>query len=163
LKKFFINRKTRANRKTAKELNFSSKNIAFLLEEPTDATQIKKLFQDNFGNEYSLHFAVFSQQKLPEESPAYGFTKGAFSFFGSLKKESLQLLTQEKFLYVFNIFNTGNEYLNYLNSMLTCKLNIGLFSEKDSINDLTIKTSIEELDVFFKEAKNYLSLINKSS
>lgn len=163
MKKFFIGRNTKANRRAAKELNLTSKNIAFLLEEPTDIAKIEKLFQDNFGSDYNLHFAVFTQQKLQENSPAYRFGKNAFSLFGAIKKEELQLLSQEKFLYVFNIFNPDNHYLNCLHSMLICKFSIGLYAEEHNINDLSIKTSVEALDVFFKEAKNYLSIINKSS
>lgn len=160
MKKYLIRKKTIANQKKVAQVTTSSVNVLLLLEDNLTVAQVSKMFQHSFGTTYQLHFVVYTKDKLSGESPEYLVNQASFSFFGNIKNQFITKLLDKKFCYQFNLFSEDNCYLNYLSSCAYSNYSIGFTSPNDSSNDISIKASTEELDLFFKEAKKYLSIID---
>lgn len=160
MKKYFIRKKIIAKQKKLTEVNSTSVNVLLLLDDSLSVNQVSKMFQDNFGATYQLYYIVYTKDKLSEESPKYLVNQASFSFFGNIKNQFITKILDKKFCYQFNLFSEDNCYLNYLSSCAYSNYSLGFTSPNDSSNDISIKASTEELDLFFKEAKKYLSIID---
>lgn len=160
MKSYFIRKKTIANQKKPAIDHSVSTNVLLLLEDSLSVNQVSKLFQHYFDTTYQLHFVVFTKEKRLIESPAYQISKASFSLFGSIKSEHINSLLKNHFKYQFNLFSKDNFYLLYISSCVASNFSVGFTTQSESINDISIKASVEELDLFFEEAKKYLLIVD---
>jgi len=122
-------------RELASNLNIYSKNlkiIAYTTEEKAD---------NNFWDEC--------------------FSFNDFGWRGNIKNMSLQSFIETKFDALISYYEEDILELKLITGMSKAYFKIGLFQEDNRLNDLIIKTSLDDFGVFKNELMKYLSILKK--
>ncbi|MFD0962777.1 DUF6913 domain-containing protein [Pseudofulvibacter geojedonensis] len=86
---------------------------------------------------------------------------GVLGFGGKLNHEIANKFLGTSFDALLNYYPEDKLLLNLLSVRSKAKFKIGFVGTNELMNDLAIKTSISNIDVFTKELKKYLPILNQ--
>lgn len=109
-----------------------------------------------------LKIIAFSASKK-EEVNAWDvcFTPKDFGWKGAIKNIELQSFLDEEFDALISYYTEDKLELKMLTALSKSQFKIGILQIDPRLNDLIIKTSIKESDVFKNEVFKYLTILNK--
>ena len=84
-----------------------------------------------------------------------------FGWKGTIKNIGLKSFLETKFDALISYYVDDVLELKLITGMSKASFKIGLFREDDRLNDLIIKTSLNEFNVFKNELLKYLTILNK--
>ncbi len=89
------------------------------------------------------------------------FNPKDFGWNGVVKNVELQSFLSLKFDALISYYTSGALELKLLTAASKAKFKIGILQTDARLNDLIIKTSLKEFDVFKAELHKYLTILNK--
>lgn len=89
------------------------------------------------------------------------FNPDDFGRKGTIKNVELQSFLEHKFDALISFYESDILELKLLTALSQAEFKIGLFQPDERLNDLIIKTSVKEFDVFKAEVVKYLTILNK--
>ncbi|MCL6295969.1 DUF6913 domain-containing protein [Jejuia spongiicola] len=89
------------------------------------------------------------------------FNPKDFGWNGSIKNIELQSFLNTSFDALISYYTKDELELKLLTATSKAKFKIGILQTDARLNDLIIKTSLNEFDVFKKELNKYLTILNK--
>jgi hypothetical protein len=129
-----------------------------------DCAKIKSNFQTFFGEIFKPDYVCFSKGKiLKSESSKDFFTTKDFSILGSISNHELLELIQQEYEYVFHFFSEEHLFLNFISLKSKATLRLGNQNSNLELTDLIFNIDKKDLDLFFMEAKKYLTIIKNSA
>ena len=121
-------------------------------------SSIKRLLQIS---EEAIEVLVF-QKKIPKENENEGvFSPKDFGWYGKIKSEGLKHILTKKYDVLINYSKVENIYSNLL--LLQCKtsLRVGFLHLDNRFYDLIIECELTEIELFNRELKKYLEILNR--
>ena len=108
-----------------------------------------------------IDLIVFQQKISKEQVLEEISTPKDFGWFGKIKSDKLKTILTKKYDLLINYNNVDNLYCNLL--LLQCKIAFKAgFAHLDSrFYDLIINCKADNFDLFNKELKKYLTILNK--
>ena len=89
------------------------------------------------------------------------FSPEDFGWKGTVKNVELEDFLNQEFDALISYYESDILELKLLTAQSKADFKIGLFQSDERLNDLIIKTSIKEFDVFKDEVIKYLTILNK--
>ncbi len=118
--------------------------------------QLKKAFS-SLGKKVEI--ILFSDKA---EEGVLSFKRSDLGWKGVFKPESAAAkFQQEQFDVLVNYFETPQPELILLGVSTSAKIKVGFSQQDKKLNDLQINVSATEVDLFIKELKKYLAIINQ--
>lgn len=84
-----------------------------------------------------------------------------FGWNGTIKNSELQTFLNTKFDALISFYETDVVELKLITAVSKAQFKIGILQDDERLNDLIIKTTIKEFDVFKAEFFKYLTILNK--
>ena len=118
--------------------------------------QLKKAFS-SLGKKVEI--ILFSDKA---EEGVLSFKQSDLGWKGVFKPETAAAkFQQEQFDVLVNYFETPQPELILLGVSTSAKIKVGFSQQDKKLNDLQINVSATEVDLFIKELKKYLAIINQ--
>ena len=118
--------------------------------------QLKKAFS-SLGKKVEM--ILFSEKT---EEGVLSFKRSDLGWKGVFKPETAAAkFQQEQFDVLVNYFETPQPELILLGVSTSAKIKVGFSQQDKKLNDLQINVSATEVDLFIKELKKYLAIINQ--
>ena len=118
--------------------------------------QLKKAFS-SLGKKVEM--ILFSEKT---EEGVVSFKRSDLGWKGVFKPETAAAkFQQEQFDVLVNYFETPQPELILLGVSTSAKIKVGFSQQDKKLNDLQINVSATEVDLFIKELKKYLAIINQ--
>jgi len=118
--------------------------------------QLKKAFS-SLGKKVEI--ILFSDKA---EEGVLSFKRSDLGWKGVFKPETAAAkFQQEQFDVLVNYFETPQPELILLGVSTSAKIKVGFSQQDKKLNDLQINVSATEVDLFIKELKKYLAIINQ--
>ena len=118
--------------------------------------QLKKAFS-SLGKKVEM--ILFSDKA---EEGVLSFKRSDLGWKGVFKPETAAAkFQQEQFDVLVNYFETPQPELILLGVSTSAKIKVGFSQQDKKLNDLQINVSATEVDLFIKELKKYLAIINQ--
>lgn len=89
------------------------------------------------------------------------FTPKDFGWKDTIKNAELKSFLDQKFDVLISYYTLDNIALKMLTVLSKSQFKIGILQTDTRLNDLIIKTSLKEFDVFKNEVFKYLTILNK--
>jgi len=89
------------------------------------------------------------------------FNPKDFGWSGNVKHVELQTFLNEPFDILVSYYTQAHLELKLLTALSKSQFKIGILQSEARLNDLIIKTDINEIDVFSNEVEKYLTVLNK--
>lgn len=89
------------------------------------------------------------------------FTPKDFGWKGVIKHVELQSFLDEKFDALISFYTDEKIELKMMTVLSRAQFKIGILQTDERLNDLIVKTSVSEFDVFENEFFKYLTILNK--
>lgn len=129
-----------------------------------DEEVLNKIAYDQLKNAFSslgkkVEIILFSDKA---EEGVLSFKRSDLGWKGVFKPESAAAkFQQEQFDVLVNYFETPQPELILLGVSTSAKIKVGFSQQDKKLNDLQINVSATEVDLFIKELKKYLAIINQ--
>ncbi len=159
---FFNNRLPNWLKKSKVNSTNKVKSILVFLDDISKKEEIHtKLVSLLAVYEGDIKLIGFQQNISKEHKLKDSCTPKDFGWYGKIKSEELKSALTKKYDLLINYSKVDNLYLNLL--LLQCKTEFKVgFSHLDSrLYDLMIDCKFDDLEVFNKELKKYLAILNK--
>ncbi|MDR6300325.1 DUF6913 domain-containing protein [Mesonia maritima] len=164
LKKYTAQKKVAQGLASHRPVSIKSlqKVIILTTEKYIEFLEISRLASALEIEEKQLSIFVFSKEdKTAENSKVLFSTKKEFGWNGKLKEESNAKKVQaENYDLLIHYFEEAPQELLLLSALTQAKLKVGFPVIENNLNDLDIAAKPKESEVFIKELKKYLSVIN---
>ncbi len=150
--------------RTSKIDNSVIKTLGFIVhtDEFLDDEFVFNLAKKMNINPNTIRVLKYSENKTEEVSFSNPiFTSKDFSWNGAIKNREINEFLNRKFDALISFYKKDNLELKLLTSLSKAKFKIGLLESDVNLNDLTLNTSIKNLDLFEKELLKYLNVLNK--
>lgn len=89
------------------------------------------------------------------------FNTKDFGWSGDIKNAEMQRFLDEPFDVLISYYNEEHLELKLLTALSKSEFKIGILQSDARLNDIIIKTNINEIDVFSDEVVKYLTVLNK--
>mgnify|MGYP005817235955 FL=1 len=129
-----------------------------------DEKVLNKIAYDQLKNAFSslgkkVEIILFSDKA---EEGVLSFKRSDLGWKGVFKPETAAAkFQQEQFDVLVNYFETPQPELILLGVSTSAKIKVGFSQQDKKLNDLQINVSATEVDLFIKELKKYLAIINQ--
>lgn len=129
-----------------------------------DEKVLNKIAYDQLKNAFSslgkkVEMILFSEKT---EEGVLSFKRSDLGWKGVFKPETAAAkFQQEQFDVLVNYFETPQPELILLGVSTSAKIKVGFSQQDKKLNDLQINVSATEVDLFIKELKKYLAIINQ--
>ena len=129
-----------------------------------DEKVLNKIAYDQLKNAFSslgkkVEMILFSEKT---EEGVVSFKRSDLGWKGVFKPETAAAkFQQEQFDVLVNYFETPQPELILLGVSTSAKIKVGFSQQDKKLNDLQINVSATEVDLFIKELKKYLAIINQ--
>jgi hypothetical protein len=159
---FFNKRISKLIESTDKSTTNTIKNIIIVLDdckyEKIIVDELLKLFS---VSENTIKVLVFQKKIKKNENLKNVITPKDFGWYGKIKSEKLKDILTNKYDLLINYSKVENLYCNLL--LLHCKTDFkaGFAHLDNRFYDLTIQCKPDEIELFNKELKKYLTILNK--
>lgn len=155
--------KTLSNRKINVD-NSKAKNVGILfnIDEYDDYESFRKLGDYLRLRQDRLKIVAYSPTET--DKPSYWetcFTPKDIGWKGAIKNIELQSFLNKEFDVLISYYTSEELELKFLTGVSKAKLKIGILQSDARLNDLIIKTKMDDFQVFKKEVFKYLNILNK--
>ncbi len=129
-----------------------------------DEKVLNKIAYDQLEKAFSslgkkVEMILFSEKT---EEGVLNFKRSDLGWKGVFKPETAAAkFQQEQFDVLVNYFETPQPELILLGVSTSAKIKVGFSQQDKKLNDLQINVSATEVDLFIKELKKYLAIINQ--
>lgn len=129
-----------------------------------DEKVLNKIAYDQLKNAFSslgkkVEMILFSEKT---EEGVLSFKRSDLGWKGVFKSETAAAkFQQQQFDVLVNYFETPQPELILLGVSTSAKIKVGFSQQDKKLNDLQINVSATEVDLFIKELKKYLAIINQ--
>jgi hypothetical protein len=139
-----------------------SLGIIFNLEEINAFDLFKTLSEKLKINPNNVKIIAFSKEKKNDLNTwDVCYNPNDFGWNGDIKNIELQSFLDKKFDVLISYYLTENSELKLITAKSKAKFKIGNLQTDTRLNDLIIKTNLNEFDVFENEVFKYLTILNK--
>lgn len=157
LNKLLVSRAQQVSNKPVKSLG-----VITYLKDFNYLNAFEKLAQELHVRPNRLEIISFSiEEKNDLNTWDKCFTPDDIGRKGLIKNVELQSFLNKKFDALISFYETDILELKLLTAMSQADFKIGLFQSDERLNDLIIKTTVKEFDVFQAEVVKYLTILNK--
>ena len=161
------NKKIINNLLNSREVNVDGSKVEHLgvllhVNEFSDFETFRKLAESINVLPNKLKIVAYSSNE--KELPNFWetcFTEKDFGWKGTINNVELQTFTETKFDALISYYAEDLIELKLITAKSQAKFKIGILQSDERLNDLIIKTGINEFDLFSKELKKYLNIFNK--
>ena len=138
------------------------KSILVFLDEILEKEPMQQRLIKSLGvSESQLKFVVF-QTKIPKKQICEDcFSPKDFGWSGKVKSESLNIILTKKYDLLINYSKVENIYSNLLILQSKAAFKVGFSHFDNRLYDLMIEGENINIDLFNKELKKYLEILNK--
>lgn len=150
-----------------REVNIDNSKVESLgvvlnLAESKDFNAFKSLAEKLKIHPNKLTVVGFSREKVGELN-AWDLCFGPddFGWNGAIKSIELQSFLDKKFDVLVSYYTTEDLELKLITALSKAKLRVGILQKDERLNDIIIKTDINEFDVFKNEVFKYITILNK--
>ena len=159
---------------------FFNKKVKELLavEAESDSEKIKNVFivlddislkevtlanlKNNLGiQEKNIEILVFLQKKSKEKDDKQLFSSKDFGWYGKINNDILKNILTKKYDLLINYSKIDNLYNNVLLLHIKAAFKVGFASLDNRFYDLLIDCKSSDIELFNKELKKYLEILNK--
>jgi len=123
------------------------------------AKKIASLFSVSEEDVHVLYYHPDKKQKETFEGEL--FTDADLSFKATLKSDMANQFIQTPFDCLINFYKDDKLMLNLVAVKSKAQFKIGFASINENINDFSVATTPNHIDVFVSELKKYLTILNK--
>ncbi len=139
-----------------------SLGIVFNLAEVKDFELFKNISEKIKIHPNNVKIIAFSKEKKDNLNTwDMCFNPNDFGWNGDIKNTELQTFIDKKFDVLISYYSTENLELKLITAKSKAKFKIGNLQTDSRLNDLIIKTNLNEFDVFENEVFKYLTILNK--
>lgn len=139
-----------------------SLGIVFCLEETKDFELFKNLSEKIKVHFNNIKIIAFSKEKKNDLNTwDMCFHADDFGWKGEIKNTELQSFIDKKFDVLISYYLAENLELKLITAKSKAKFKIGNLQTDSRLNDLIIKTNLNEFNVFENEVFKYLTILNK--
>ncbi|MCB4797478.1 DUF6913 domain-containing protein [Neotamlana laminarinivorans] len=90
------------------------------------------------------------------------FNPADFGWNGSIKNTELDTLISKNFDLLISYYTKNITEIKLITALSKAKFKIGIYQEDERLNDLIIKTTVKEFNLFKDEVIKYLTILNKN-
>jgi hypothetical protein len=139
-----------------------SLGVIFNLEEINAFDLFKTLSEKIKINPNNVKIIAFSKEKKNDLNTwDVSYNPNDFGWNGEIKNTELQSFLDKKFDVLISYYLAENSELKLITAKSKAKFKIGNLQTDSRLNDLIIKTNLNEFDVFENEVFKYLTILNK--
>ncbi|OIQ16340.1 hypothetical protein [Lacinutrix sp. MedPE-SW] len=152
------------NNRVVLATNSKIKSIGVIInaDETVDYKKISSLLKTLNVNPNNFQIIAFTIEKTFEENSNFQcFNKKSIGWKGSIKNETLKHFLNREFDILISYYVEAPMYLKLLTAVSKARFKVGILQEDERLNDLIIKTDIENYKMFEIELLKYLSILNK--
>ncbi|MBU3822563.1 hypothetical protein KO566_10855 [Flavobacteriaceae bacterium XHP0103] len=140
-----------------------SLGIVLNMAESKDFSMFKTLADKLKIHSNNLKVVGFSNEKIDALNTwDLCFGPDDFGWNGSIKSVELQSFLDKKFDVLISYYATEDLELKLITALSKAKFKVGILQSDERLNDLIIKTSIQEFNVFENEVFKYITILNKT-
>lgn len=157
LNKTLSNRKIFVDNSRAKSLG-----ILFNIDEVDDYESFRQLGNYLGIRPNRIKIIAFSPTQI--DKPNFWevcFNPKDIGWKGTIKNIELQSFLDKEFDVLISYYSSDELELKFLTGVSQAKFKIGILQADSRLNDLIIKTQVNEFNVFKKEVFKYLNILNK--
>jgi len=99
--------------------------------------------------------------KKGNDLPNLTFTDKDLGWGGTIKNDELKKILNKKFDILVSYYKNDNTFLKLITVASKARFKIGILETDERLNDLIIKTEVDDFETFTTELKKYLSIINQ--
>jgi len=139
-----------------------SLGVVLHINEVADFELFRSLSEDLNIHINNLKIIAYSDND--EENPNSWdvcFNEKDFGWKGNIKNVELQSFLDTEFDALISYYTTDELELKLITAKSQAQFKIGIFQTDDRLNDLIIKTGLNEFNVFKSELFKYLTILNK--
>lgn len=140
------------------------KSIGVILNKDafSNVLQFKSLTKQIKLSSKALKVAAFTLEDLQEQDTDFiTFSPKDFGWKGEVKNPELDAFLNQEFDVLINYYTNDSLDLKLATARSKAQFKIGILQTDTRLNDLIIKTNINEFDVFKNEVFKYLTILNK--
>ncbi|WP_452218406.1 DUF6913 domain-containing protein [Lacinutrix undariae] len=158
----YINKLLTDRTRTVNKCKVQTVGVVLNFTEFTDVEVFKSFFKTLNISETAIEIVAFVD-KEKDEHKLWGtfFTPKDFGWKGSFKNNELKTFLNKDFDALICFYKQDITLLNVMAAASKANFKIGLSGVDDRLYDLMIDVKPEEVSVFNKELKKYLTILNK--
>jgi hypothetical protein len=138
------------------------KNILIFVDDISVISEIKKEIFHYLKIEKKLIEIVVYNHKILKNNQVYQvITPKNFGWYGKLKQEKFPFSLTKKYDLLINYSKKDHLYLNLLLLQLDIRFRIGFAHLEDKFYNLLVNCKLNDISIFTKEIKKYLTILNK--
>ncbi|UMB60628.1 hypothetical protein MHL31_00085 [Lutibacter sp. A80] len=147
---------------TSKIASRKIKNVIILLDDISLKDEILNNIKSNLGLKVeAIELVIFQQKKAKDTSDTQIFSSKDFGWYGKIKNENLKGILTKKYDLLINYNKVDNLYNNLLLLQIQAAFKVGFANLDNRFYDLLINCKVDEIELFNKELKKYLEILNK--
>ncbi|GAA4302794.1 DUF6913 domain-containing protein [Aestuariibaculum suncheonense] len=160
--KKYLNKLLNERQGRVDDSKIESLGIIFNYDEAENFEQFRILADKLNVRPDRLKIIAFSQREIELQSTwdvCYNFKD--FGWKGSVNNSELQAFIKTEFDALVSFYSKDVLELKLMTALSKAKFKIGVLQNDERLNDLIIKTKMNEFDVFKNELFKYLTILNK--
>lgn len=138
------------------------KKAFILLDDITLKQEVISNLKASLGlKENAIEIVIFVQKKAKDTNESSIFSSKDFGWYGKIKNEDLKNILTKKYDLLINYSKVDNLYKNLLLLQIQAAFKVGFANLDNRFYDLLIACKSTEIELFNKELKKYLEILNK--
>ena len=122
---------------------------------------LKKMI-DNLSQSVENKIVFYTEKKeVNTTENQIALRAGDFSLVGGLKNHEVEAFIKKPFDLLLSYYSTENVFLDFVSAQSNALFRVGVSEDMMEFNDLTIKTPLNQIDVFERELINYLKILKR--
>lgn len=164
IRKFFVKRYLKNNLKSSKSIVFTKdlKSVGLLIDE-SKFDESENLVSEIIAqgiDEQCIKVVAFRNTLDKKESYSFSvFEKNSINWNGKIKDAALLEFSSKEFDLLISYYDTNNEILEMVTSLSKAKFKVGFEASERKLNQLVIKTNLQNYKLFIFELFKYLKSI----
>ncbi|APY00648.1 DUF6913 domain-containing protein [Lacinutrix venerupis] len=160
--KNYINSRLKNRVVSQSNSKINSIGVIFNAEEIDNLPDFNFLAKNLYLNKEEIEIIAFKEQvKKEEKTFKPTFTLKHLGWKGVIKDKELQQFLNKEFDLLISYFKNDTTPLKLLTVSSKSKFKVGVLETDERVNDLIIKTEMNDFKTFTSELKKYLNILNK--
>lgn len=160
--KKYIEKLLKQRTSSAGQFNVNSVGVLVNTDEISDYSWFSDLCKSINVKDHKLKLVLYTEQEVEKtqfSNPV--FNDEALGWKGDIKDEDVKAFVNEKFDILISYYKQEKNILKLITAASNAVFKIGVFENDNRLNDLIIKTSINDVKTFKSEVIKYLQVLNK--
>jgi hypothetical protein len=121
-----------------------------------------KKMMDNLSQSVESKIVFYTEKKEANTAEnQIALRANDFSLVGGLKNPEIEAFVKKPFDLLLSYYSTENVFLDFVSAQSNALFRVGVSEDMMEFNDLTIKTPLNQIDVFERELINYLKILKR--